>query len=1305
MDAGTVIADRFEIVEQAGRGGMASVHRAIDRRTSEPVAVKVLHLSMQDAGARFRREAEVLSRMHHDGIVGYVAHGATNDGRAFLAMRWIDGDTVAARVRRMGRLAPADVAELGANVAEALAAAHAEGIVHRDVKPANVLLASGGYDRPVLVDFGIARIGEAASAMTHEGMLIGTPGYISPEQARGSLRVDARADQFSLGCVLYACLVGHAPFRGADVVGVLAKILFQDTPRVRGERADVPAALESVLARAMAKEPADRFADAGEMARALRKVHAHLGGGSAPSLLGAATPATSTPGISGREARLLAMVIVGSATAGAGDSPEDATLIGGRFGGDVERLANGALAVRFVEAAGAIERALAAARCALALRHALPVTPISLATVRGAGDDEDVVQAIDRAAELVRDAPRSRRTATLPIRIDETTAGLLDARFDVRRTEGGLELVAESGPGDETRKLLGVAVPCFGRDRELSILDATLEEVESEGVARALIVTAEAGVGKSRLRREWLHRVRARGTETKTWLARADPLDSRVPHGLLGQALRRALALADDDPTAAKHGRLREHLARVLPDGAALARVLPFAAEILGAPLSSDSSDQLASARGDRALMANRLRRAFEEWIVAECKDPLLVVLDDVHWSDAATLRLLDAALGAAADHPLLVVVFARPALLETHPKLFAEHRVQQLRLEELSKRSAERLARAILGASAEQAVVDRVVALSNGNAFFLEELVRAVAERRGARPGDPAARGASPRDLGAVALPDSVLSVIESRLEALEPDARRVLRAASVFGQFFWPEGVAAVLGDTDEEAASAWIAALVRREIVSARAHSRFDDQPELTFRHAIVRDTAYSMLTPEDRAVAHRAAAAWLEARGEGEAAVLAAHFEAGGALEQAARCYARAAAAMLGGGEIGAACELVARGLACAPVDEIRAELLVIEADAQRWGGEVERSTHAAEEAISYATPGGATHMYALAGALWGYIKIGRDERRRELLAEAMRLLERAEPSNATCRLAASAGTAAVLGGEVEVAGDVDRIVERLVSIQQIDPAARGQLHGFRAFLADTLGDFEAHVRHFDAAAECFDQVGHERYALLHRANAGFARTLVGDYEAAARGLLAVVEDANARRIDFVAETAHCDLGFTFARMGRPDEARAHAEYAVEAFRRSGDQRMEGASHAYLARALLALGRTDDALAEIRSAVEVGQRAARQILPVVYAMLSAMELHVGDVAGALEHARVAQENLRQVRGGKVNEILVGVTLARALAAAGRVDDSDAVFAEVNDVLGAAMARIKDPRLRECFARVEENAAVLAWAARAR
>ncbi len=1295
MDAGTIIAGRFEIAGQAGRGGMASVHRAIDLESGSYVAVKILHVSMEDVGDRFKREAEVLAKLRHPGIVGYVAHGETDEGRAFLAMTWIEGETLTSRIRRLLKLDQLDALELGANVADALAAAHAAGIVHRDVKPSNLLLASDGFDKPVLVDFGIARVGEAASAMTQEGMLIGTPGYISPEQARGSLQIDARADQFALGCVLHAALTGRPPFRGEDLVGVLAKILFQETPRVRADRGDVAHEVDAILAKAMAKEPEDRFADANAMARAMRKVRAQLGGGpqetrSTPSLVVAHTP-HSTPGISAREARLSAMVFVERDRHDAvAATLDDATFIGKRFGGDVERLANGAIALRFLEAASATERALAAARCALALRQRLPEATISLATVRGTGGDDDVVRAIDRAAELVRDAPRSTRTAVSPVRIDETTAGLLDARFDVRRTDAGLELASESGPGDETRKLLGVAAPCIGRDRELLTLDATLDEVLSEHVARAIVVTADAGIGKSRLRREWLHRIRERnGENVATWIARADPLDSRAPHGLLGQAVRRALGIADDAPASVKQARLHEHLTQLL-DGETVSRVFPFACEIASAPLA-DSADphspELTAARSDRALMASLIRSAFEAWIVAECnRRPLLIVLDDAHWSDAATLRLLDAALGAAADSPLLVAVFARPPLRAAHPNLFAERRAQDLRLEELSKRSADRVARAILGAAVPQHVIDRIVAVSNGNAFFLEELVRAVAEGKSGE------------------LPESVLSVVEARLEALEPDARRVLRAASVFGQFFWPGGVAAVLGDADDETANAWIATLTRREIVAPRAQSRFGDEPELTFRHVLVRDCAYSMLTPDDRAVAHRAAAAWLEARGEAEPAVLAAHLDAGGEPSRAARYYLRAAEQMLAAGEPEGARDLAHRGLSCGPNDATRADLLLLQASAFQWIGDLDKASHSAEQAMEFSRPGEPTHTRALATALLTHLKLGHNERHAELLPGAKEFLEHAEPDSAACRLASVIGTGAIFSGDVEIARAIDPIVSRLIQSTKIDAGARASLHTFRAFFSDAQGNLESQVQHFDAASEYFAQAGDVRSKLLHRANAGFARTLIGDYEGAAALLRRTLADAERHRLQTVIDTALADLSSTLERMGLYEESRECAIRAVAGFQLEGDQRMEAASRGYLALALFRLGERAQAFTEMHAGLGVARATSRQIVPWMLAVLSSMELEVGRADAAMERAREADVEMRWTRSDGSHETLVQVSLARALSALGLVDEASTVLADAYVILEKRMKLIRDERLRACFANVEENAAVLAWHRRA-
>src|SRR5262249_50852332 len=156
------------------------------------------------------------------GIVRYVAQGKTAREQAYLALEWLEGETLAERLHR-SELTPADALTLFRRVAEALAAVHALGVVHRDVKPSNIFLSRGSVDRAKLIDFGIARFDGAASPITHSGVVVGSPGYLAPEQARGEKDIDARADVFSLGCVLVRCLTGRDVFVGGDLLAVLMK--------------------------------------------------------------------------------------------------------------------------------------------------------------------------------------------------------------------------------------------------------------------------------------------------------------------------------------------------------------------------------------------------------------------------------------------------------------------------------------------------------------------------------------------------------------------------------------------------------------------------------------------------------------------------------------------------------------------------------------------------------------------------------------------------------------------------------------------------------------------------------------------------------------------------------------------------------------------------------------------------------------------------------------------------------------------------------------------------------------------------
>src|SRR5260221_3025618 len=266
---------------------MGAVFRAVDRQTGEAVAVKVLRAAAIDHAERFAREIRVLAALRHPGIVRYIADGRTNAGELWLAMEWLDGEPLNHRMRHQGLTGGESVALVG-RVAEALGAAHERGVVHRAVKPSNLFLPHNELDRVKLLDFGVARITDGDRFATRTGVMIGTPGYMAPEQARGERNVGPRADVFSLGCVLFECLTGRCAFVGDNMMAVLAKILLEDAPHINELRPELPMELDELVARTLAKQPDQRPRDAAQLAALLEAG----GAGDAPSGEKLAVPPT-----------------------------------------------------------------------------------------------------------------------------------------------------------------------------------------------------------------------------------------------------------------------------------------------------------------------------------------------------------------------------------------------------------------------------------------------------------------------------------------------------------------------------------------------------------------------------------------------------------------------------------------------------------------------------------------------------------------------------------------------------------------------------------------------------------------------------------------------------------------------------------------------------------------------------------------------------------------------------------------------------------------------------------------------------
>lgn len=315
------LADRYVVARELGSGGMGTVYRATDRTLGREVAIKVLPPSTREyLGAdRFRRELQFAARLSHPHIVPLYEAGDA-DGLLYYVMAYVPGETLAERLRRAGALPLAEALRLTAEVGDALQYAHEQGVIHRDVKPSNILLSR---DHALLLDFGVAKAmsgdsDPAGRALTATGAMVGTAEYMSPEQAAGEKRIDARTDVYALAAVLYEMLSGEPPFTGPSLQAIVARVIADPPRSVRTIRPDLPPHVERALARALAKTPGDRPATAQQFVELL----AHPAG----------RPAGQRPGwawVGGAAAIVLAAGLVWWALAGRHRPPTPAPAVAG----------------------------------------------------------------------------------------------------------------------------------------------------------------------------------------------------------------------------------------------------------------------------------------------------------------------------------------------------------------------------------------------------------------------------------------------------------------------------------------------------------------------------------------------------------------------------------------------------------------------------------------------------------------------------------------------------------------------------------------------------------------------------------------------------------------------------------------------------------------------------------------------------------------------------------------------------------------------------------------------------------------
>ena len=699
LPPGTVLGG-YEIVGKLGRGGMAVVYLAQDRRLGRRIALKLLLPALAEEVAfreRFEREMRIAASLEHPNVIPVYEAGEV-EGLLYIAMRYVDGLDLAQLMARHGALPPDRAMAILLQVAEALDAAHEVGLVHRDVKPGNVLLAAGGRgraDHAYLLDFGLARHVVAADGRTHAGEFMGTPDYSAPEQLLG-MTVDATTDVYALASMAFETLVGEPPFRRDSPIATAAAQLSEPPPRASELRPSLPGAVDTVLSSGLAKERSERPATCRSLLADLERA---LADGSPEAAERSRIEAPARP--SSEERKVVTVLfcdVVDSRALGDERDPEDIRAVMRRyhealrerieaFAGTTESIGDKVMAVfgspvtheddadRAILAAQSILEALASEDIGLRVRIGINTGEalVSAHAVPSKGEATITGGVVNTAARIQMASPEGA------IAVGNLAFELTRDRFDFEtlppaQSKGTRQPIAihrvvgrkESDHGGDAD------TPFVGREAEKSLLGQVVGRAFELRQTELVTIVGEAGIGKSRLVRELQRDVSERSPEATWRWGRCLPYGDGVTLSALAEIVRAQIDVGESRSPE----MIERRLSAAVPDGVPDREWL---VDRLGA---------LVGRRADTTLPDPG--EAFTAWrrfveIMADAA-PLVLVIEDLHWADPATFSFLGELVERSAAMPLVVVVTTRPEFHERDDRLrSASARATRLTLAELA--------------------------------------------------------------------------------------------------------------------------------------------------------------------------------------------------------------------------------------------------------------------------------------------------------------------------------------------------------------------------------------------------------------------------------------------------------------------------------------------------------------------------------------------------------------------------------------------------------------------------------------------
>lgn len=934
----------YVLLEEIGYGGMATVYRAHQSSVERDVAIKVIlraRLDDPEAVQRFQREARLVARLEHPHILPVYDF----DGRhtpPYIVMRYLDSGTLREVIGK-GALPLNEVTFLIQQIGSALDYAHRQGIIHRDIKPSNIMIDRDG--NAFVTDFGIARMVSGGQHITMTGALMGTPAYMSPEQAQGQSALDHRTDIYALGVILFQMLTGELPYSQENNFSVMMMHVSDPIPSAYQKNPDLPSAIDHVIHRVLAKKPDERYQSAIELAQAVAMVVGSTisaaptrlrllmedtavtrtfapdtgssAGGHTPSEQNKTLTALSASvaeyaelvdEVKGAEAARQALKVWWTAVEAAIND----------YGGQIFHRAEdtmmalwGAEMAREDDAERAIRAALVLRdtmhqQCAPYLDREDDLLPLNIAINTGL--------ALLTPQEESGDYTASGATISLTNRLMQQADGLIlvthntytqvrgvfemepDEPLTLRRSRSSVPTYRVNAAKPRAfrrgaRGVEGVETHMIGRDAELKTLQNAFLDAVEDAETQVVSIIGEAGMGKSRLLYEFVNWSDLRPELFWVLRGRATPEMSNRPYALLRDLICFRYQIQDTDSPALARHKLEAGIQEHIGENDEMAHLL---GHLAGFDFSA--SPHVKGLLSDPLQLTERARQMFYRWIRALCEiNPAVFEVEDIHLADDASLDLLADLVTQQEQLPLLMICLARPSLYERRSTWGSGQPFHtRVDLRPLDRRESRNLVREILQKVEDvpKALRDLLAERAEGNPFYIEELVKMLLDDRVIIKQNEDVWRVEEERLGYLEVPATLMGLLQARLDSLLYPEKLTLQRAAVVGRIFYDTALEAIdaADDVHLDDLPGILDRLVAQEFIHERETTAFAGSTEYIFGKTMLQDVLESTLLRRQQERYNRAAAAWLVANSGARVAeyngLIADYYEKAGEFEQAA-----------------------------------------------------------------------------------------------------------------------------------------------------------------------------------------------------------------------------------------------------------------------------------------------------------------------------------------------------------------------------------------------------------------------------------